>query len=134
MTKTRSFSDAQLAYMEARAFFDASYQAGRDYDKLMDLECDKLGIETPYGILPDGHPMRDHAQLLLDRENVARKLMYSAAHNLFDWAIESTLAKKGTSAQKVAIRAMVAKVKKMAHVERFFIELVDTSMKLDIYA
>jgi hypothetical protein len=60
--------------------------------------------------------------------------MYEAAHNLFDWATESALAKHGTAKQKADIRAMVATVKNQAHVERFFKELVDASMKLDVYA
>jgi hypothetical protein len=56
--------------------------------------------------------------------------MREAAHNLFDWATESTLSKMGTPQQKEQIRAMVESVKKMAHVEKFFIELVDSSMRL----
>ena len=126
----RTFSPAQNAYMLARAAFDVAYKACRDHDKLMDAECEKLGIETPYGILPEGHPLMVEAQRLLDRENEFRKLMYDAAHNLFDWATETTLTKMGTETQKTAIRQMVATVKKCAWVERFFIELVDTSMRL----
>ena len=127
---TRKFSPAQNAYMLARAAFDVAYKACREHDKIMDLECDRLGIATPYGILPEGHPLMIEAQRLLDRENEFRKLMYDAAHNLFDWTTETTLAKMGTAKQKTDIRQMVATVKKCAWVERFFIELVDTSMKL----
>ena|SRR5665213_833569 len=130
--KNRKFSPAQTAYMMARAAFDVAYKACRDYDKLMDAECQRMAIPTPYGILPEGHPMRAEAQRLLDRENVWRKLMYDAAHNLFDWATETTLARMGTAAQKTAIRQMVATVKKCAWVERFFIELVDSSMRLAV--
>lgn len=78
--------------------------------------------------------MMDKAQKLLDRENEARKLMYAAAHNLFDWASESALAKRGTPAQKDSIRKAITEVKQMAHVEKFFVNLVDISMKLDIAA
>jgi hypothetical protein len=130
MTTTIRFSEAQTNYMIARAAFDVAYKAHRDHDKLMDAECEKLGIETPYGILPDGHPMWEEGQRLLDEENAASTLMYKASHELFDWATETTLAKMGTPEQKAQIRDMVAKVKKMAFVEKYFIELVESSMKL----
>jgi hypothetical protein len=126
----RNFSPAQKAYMLARAAFDVAYKACRKHDRIMDAECEKLGLETPYGILPEDHPLMIEAQRLLDRENEFRKLMYDAAHNLFDWATETALAKMGTPKQKTDIRQMVATVKKCAWVERFFIELVDTSMRL----
>jgi len=126
----RAFSPAQNAYMLARAAFDVAYKTCREHDRLMDTECEKLGLKTPYGILPEDHPLMIEAQRLLDRENEFRKLMYEAAHNLFDWATETALAKLGTPKQKTDIRQMVATVKKCAWVERFFIELVDTSMRL----
>ena len=126
----RKLSPAQNTYAIARAAFDVAYKACREHDKAIDAECDRLGIATPYGILPEGHPMMIEAQKLLDRENEFRKLMYEAAHNLFDWATETTLEKMGTTKQKSDIRQMVATVKKCAWVERFFIELVDTSMRL----
>lgn len=128
--KSKNFSSPQIAYLKARALYEVAYQAHRDHDKLMDAECDKLGIRTPYGILPDGHPMWVEGQRLLDLENAARTLMREAAHNLFDWATETTLAKMGTAQQKEQIRNMVASVKKMSHVEKFFIDLVDSSMRL----
>ena len=126
----RNFSKQQNEYMAARAYFDVAYKAYLDYEKLMDAECDKLGIATPYGILPEGHPMRIESQRLLDIENAARTKMYAAAHNLFDWATETALARHGTEKQKADIRKMVSTVKKQAFVERFWIELVDTSMRL----
>lgn len=132
--KSRSFSGAQLSYLEAKAMFDVAYHAKRDYDIVTDRECDRLGISTPYGILPEGHPMRVEGQRLLDQENEARTLMYAAAHRLFDWASESALAIRGTKAQKESIRQAIVSIKKMAHVEKFFIELVDISMKLDVAA
>ena len=116
--------------MVARAAFDVAYKACREHDKIMDRECKRLGIPTPYGILPEGHPLMIEAQRLLDRENEFRKLMYDAAHNLFDWAAETALAKIGTEKQKKDVRAMVATVKKCAWVEQWFIELVGTSMRL----
>jgi hypothetical protein len=130
----RKFSKPQIAYMVARAAFDVVYNACRANDLLMDAECEKLGIPTPYGILPEGHPMWKEAQRLLDNETAARKLMYEAAHNLFDWATETTLANvaRATLQQKASIRSMVAEVKKKAHVEQLFIDLVDSSMRLAV--
>lgn len=130
-TTSRTFSPAQMAYMQARALFEVCQKAYREYELRIDQECNELGIPTPYGILPEDHPMMAEAQRLLDRENEARTLMYDAARNLFDWASETTFLHRGTAKQKAEIREMIAKVKKMAHVEKFFIELVDLSMKLD---
>lgn len=129
-TSSIRFSKPQQAYMLARAYYDVVYNAHLAYGRKMDVECDKLGIPTPYGILPEGHPMWAEAQKLLDRENAAKKLMYDAAHNLIDWAIDSTLARCGTAKQKSDIRAMAAKVKTMCHVEQLWIDLVDCSMRL----
>jgi hypothetical protein len=126
----RDFSKAQLNYATARAAFDVAYSAARKYDLAMDAECEKLGIETPYGILPDGHPMWDRAQQLLNAENEAKELMYKAAHQLFDWATSETFKRCGTPAQHEQIMEMVAKVKKMAFVEKPFEELVSMSMRL----
>lgn len=126
----RTLSPAQNTYAVARAAFDVAYTACREHDKIMDLECERLGLATPYGILPEGHPLMIKAQRLLDQENEFRKLMYAAAHNLFDWATETTLAKMGTPKQKTDVRRMVATVKKCAWVEQWFIELIDTSMRL----
>jgi|SRR5579859_6241991 len=122
----------QKQYAIAKAAFDQARAASNDYDKVMDAECERLGIETPYGILPEGHPMWQEGQRLLDAENVAKKAMYQAAYNLFDWATEETFKRCGTKKQHAEIRAAVEKVKKMAFVEQFFIDLVDMSMKLDI--
>ena len=128
--KSSKFSAQQLAYAAARARFDAAYQASQDYDKLMDAECEKLGIETPYGILPEGHAMWTEAQRLLDAQNAASKAMYAAAHQLFDWATSETFKHCGTTQQHTDIRAAVAKVKEMAWVEKHFIELLDMSLRL----
>jgi len=110
-TTPSRLSKPQQAYILARAYYDAAYKEHVDYGRLMDMECEKLGIATPYGILPPEHPMWPKAQKLLDRENAAKKLMYEAANNLFDWAVETTLARCGTVDQKAEIRAMVEKVK-----------------------
>ena len=135
------FSREQTAYMMARAAYDVDYQRSRDYDKQMDAECQRLGIpnsidrpDVYVGMLPEGHPMWAEGQRLLDREEASRKLMYAAAHNLFDWATEITLAKCGTPAQKASIRQMVATVKPMAWVESPWQKLVDLSMHLDAAA
>jgi len=128
--KARKFSVAQMCYVAARAAFEVARKDSRDYDVQIDAECEKLGIKTPYGILPDSHPMLPEAQRLLDVENAATKDLYAAAHALFDWATESTLARIGTPTQKAAIRAMVTAVKKKAFVEQPFIVLVDMSMQL----
>lgn len=130
----RNFSTAQTTYMLAMANYQVAHDRDLAYDNLMDAECEKLGIETPYGILPEGHPMWVEGQRLLDAENAAKDLMRQAACLLFDWATETTLAKHGTAKQKQDVRDMVAKVKKMAHVEKFWIDLVDLSMKLDLSA
>lgn len=126
----RNFSAAQMDYMKARARFDVAHADYMDYEKLTDAECDKLGISTPYGILPVNHLMLAEAQRLLNCQNEARQQMYEAAHTLFDWATESALAKRGTPQEKKAVREMVATVKQEAYVERFFIELVDMCMHL----
>jgi N-formylglutamate amidohydrolase len=128
--KNRQFSIEQMTYIQARALFEVTRSACRKYDAIMDAECEKLGLATPYGILPDGHAMRAEAQRLLDEDNAAKKIMVDAAHNLFDWATETTMAKMGTETQKVQIRAMVATVKKCAFVEKPFEQLVDMSMRL----
>lgn len=130
MKNSRSFSKQQMAYMAARAAFDVAYRASREYDKVMDAECEKLGIETPYGILPEGHPMWEKAQQLLDAENAAKELMYKAAHSLFDWATSETFKRCGTPAQHKAISEAVSKVKQMAFVEKHFEDLVDMSLRL----
>jgi hypothetical protein len=123
-------SKPQYAYAQALAAFDAAHKSHLEYGKLMDAECERLGIATPFGVLPEGHPMWAQAQALLDAENALSTLMYEAAHNLFEWATEITLAKMGTEKQKADIRAMVAAVKKKSWVERPFQELVDLSMRL----
>ena len=128
--KTKRFSREQIAYAAAKALHTIEYQKARDYDKVCDQEGERLGLETPYAILPEGHPMAMEAQLLLDRENAAKDLLYKAAHNLFDWATETTLTKIGTESQKADIRSMVATVKKQAYCETNFEELVDLSMRL----
>ncbi|HET7215816.1 MAG TPA: hypothetical protein VFL79_19660, partial [Terriglobia bacterium] len=114
------FSKQQMNYAAAKAIFDVAYEESRKYDRLMDAECEKLGIPTPYGILPEGHPMRQHAQELLDKENAAKELMYTAARDLFDWATSETFKHCGTPAQQAEINSAVAKVKKMAWVEQPF--------------
>ena len=89
----RKFSTAQIRYMAAKAAFDVAYEASRKHDELMDIEGEKLGLEVPYCILPDGHPMHDVAQANLDTENAARKAMYAACNDLFDWALTTTFAR-----------------------------------------
>lgn len=126
----RKLSTQQMNYIKARALFDVAYKAHLDYDKLMDAECEKLGIETPYGILPDGHPMWIRGQELLDAENAAKKLMYQAASELFDWATSETFKRVGTPQQHKDIMEAVEQVKKMAFVQQPFIDLVDMSMRL----
>ena len=130
--KKQRFSREQTAYMMARAAFDVDYKRARDYDKLTDAECDKLGIPTPYGILPEGHPMMVEAQRLLDRETASKDLMHAAARNLFEWATETTLAQHGTEAQKASIRQIVKTVAPMCWVESLWQKLVDLSMHLAV--
>jgi hypothetical protein len=123
-------STQQIAYLAAKVVFDAAHSACRKYDKLMDSECEKLGIETPYGILPEGHPMWPESQRLLDEENAAKELMYKAAHDLFDWATSETFKRCGTPQQHADILSAVEKVKKMAFVEKHFEDLVSMSLRL----
>lgn len=124
------FSEPQLDYARARVIFDMCYKAARDYDRLMDAEATKLGLPTPFAILPEGHPMMAEAQRLLDMETAAKKLMYLQANALFDWALVETFAHTGTPKQHAAIREAVIKVKEMAWVEAPWIEMVDLSMRL----
>jgi hypothetical protein len=134
MTKTaktsRNLSKQQITYVAARVVFDAAYSASREYDKVMDTECERLGIETPYGILPEGHAMWAKAQQLLDKENETKTAMYKAAHDLFDWATSETFKRCGTTQQHKEITDAVNQVKKMAFVEKHFEELVDMSLRL----
>jgi hypothetical protein len=128
----RKFSPAQLRYMEARAAFDVAYQAHRAHEKLMDEEGERLGIPGPFAILPDGHPMWVDGQRLLDIENAMRREMHAAANAMFDWALDATfLSVGGTPEQTREIRASFEKIKKMAHVEKFWIEAVDLTLKLN---
>lgn len=126
----KTFSQQQLNYATARAAFDVAYAESRKYDLAMDAECEKLGIPTPYGILPEGHQMWGRAQHLLDIENATKELMYKAAHDLFDWATSETFKRCGTPQQQTDILEMVAKVKCMAFVQEPFEKLVRLSMQL----
>ncbi len=134
MNNARHFSQEQKAYMAAKAFYEMQYKAARDYDLVMDAECERLGIETPFGILPEGHPLLPQAQVNLNNESAAREILYRAGHNLFDWATETTLTKMGTPSQKQSFRNMVARVKEMAHVETHYEEMVKLCMSLDTTA
>jgi hypothetical protein len=126
----RKFSQAQEHYLAAKVIYDATHEQFMDQQKAIDVECEKLGIETPYGILPVEHPLMIQGQALLDAENVAKDAMYAAAFILFDWAIETTLSHVGTEAQKATTRAFACTVKKMAFVEQPFIDLVNLSLQL----
>jgi hypothetical protein len=128
----RNFSPAQLRYIIAKAAFETVRDERRAHDLIVDAECERLGINTPFGILPEGSPLRLKSRALFDAENAARKVMYEAAFELFGWATETALAKIGTEMQKAAIRNAVALVKKMAFVEKPFIELVDISLRLTV--
>lgn len=119
-----------MAYAQAKALHTVCYQRCRAHDEVMDKEGDRLGLPTPYAILPEDHPLMAEAQRLLNAEMAANKILYQAAHNLFDWATETTLARCGTPAQAADVRKMVATVKEMAYVEQPFEELVDISMRL----
>lgn len=130
MKTNRKLSTQQIKYVAAKVVFDAAYKAARAYDEIMDDECEKLGIATPYGILPEGHPMWIKAQQLLDKENETKAVMYAAAHDLFDWATSETFKRCGTPQQHKDINDAVDKVKNMAFVEQPFEELVSMSLRL----
>ncbi len=130
--RTRPYSPAQRAYLAAKISFDV---ADRDYlanNELMDAEGARLGLATPFCVLPDGHPMRAEAQRLLDRRCERLDAMRDASNALFDWALETVFVKTAPgSRQKNAISSAVARVKNMAHVEAFHREMVDICMKLE---
>jgi hypothetical protein len=130
MERKHQLTPSQNAYAMAKACHTVCKNRHDAYNLLIDAEAERLGIPGPYAILPEGHPMWVEAQRLLDLETAANKLLYAAAHNLFDWATEATLAKCGTPGQHAGIRRMVATVKEMAYVEQPFEELVDMSMRL----
>lgn len=97
----------------------------------MDDECEKLGTPTPFGVLPPGHSMWARGQMLLDRENAAKKQMYEAANNLIDWGVETAIAERGEPEQKTKIRTMAEAVKSKAFVEKLWIDLVALCMGLE---
>jgi hypothetical protein len=127
---TRKFSAAQMAYMVARATFEVADSDCRANSREIDAECERLGLEFPYGILPEDHPLMVEGQRLLDIYNAALNLMREAAGAMFDWSLTTTFAKHGTAEQQKTIREGVERVKKMAHVEKFHQQMVDLSLKL----
>lgn len=126
----RHFSTQQTAYMLAKAAYDVRHAQHNAFGEEMDKEGERLGLEVPYAILPDDHPMIPKAQALLDLENVAKAKMYRAAFDLFDWATETSFTHVGTKDQHEAIRTAVAQVKTMAYVETHFQEMIDICMRL----
>ena len=133
-----ALSKPQYAYALARAAYDTANKAYTEHEKLYNAEAQRLGIPnaidhpTIYcGILPEDNPVAIEAQRLLDVKNEFNKLMYAAAHNMIDWAIDTTLGKMGTAKQKADIRTMAEAVKKMSYVEQPWIKLVDISMRVD---
>ena len=66
----------------------------------------------------------------MDEQNAALKIMHEAANALFDWGLAKCFAKHGTAKQQAEIKAAVEQIKKKAHVEKLFIQLVETNMKL----
>lgn len=130
MARKMKLSGAQLNYVAKRAAYDVAHREYLANSDKIDAEGERLGLETPYCILPEDHPLMIEGQRLLDIENEHKRAMYAAAAALFDWASETVLTKMGTPQQKTEIRDAVAKVKTMAYVERPFEDLVKISLQL----
>ena len=130
MSRKIKLSAAQISYVAARAAYDVAHREYLTHGEQIDIEGERLGLDTPYCILPPAHPLMIEGQRLLDIENERKRAMYAAAARLFDWASETVLTKMGTPQQKAEIRECVAKVKVMAYVERPFEDLVKISLQL----
>lgn len=99
-------------------------------NKEMDKEGERLGLPVPFAILPNDHPMWVRGQELLDAENAALRDMRAAANAMFDWALDETLGRCGTPEQKRNIREQFETIKKMAHVQKIWIDAVTIALRL----
>ncbi len=129
------FAQEQVNYVAAKLIYETAYDRAREYDRtVIDTRGRELGLSTPYPDIPASDPVWEQAKALHHAEQSGRELMRSAAHQLFDWAVESVLLKNGSDEQKEQLRAMVDKVKEMAHVEPAWEELVIICMRPEVKA
>jgi len=131
MTRTRKFSPAQSRYLAARATFELAQDRYRANEKIYTAEANRLqGTEDAFPILPEDHPVAIEAQALLDVYNATLREMHAAANAMFDWSLSTVLGRMGTPQQRREIPEAFEKIKRMSHVQKIWIEAVDTALKL----
>lgn len=129
---------AQQKYLEARKLYDAIYAEHRAENDRRDEEMRQLGYDpwedTGVSVterFPEDHPIWITGQEILDRLTPARKEMYDAARELFEWGVDRIVKQaRASPAQKESFRDMLETVKQQSHVEDGFQRLEQICLEL----